>query len=71
MKDNFIKLNKKTVDKIEEITLTDYQIIDCKVEVEKCLDIIEDLILEYENLLEEYNEYKTYVQDNYSFKELR
>ena len=71
MSDNYLTLDSKTVDKIEEITLTDYEITECKIEAEKCLDVIEDLILQYEELLEEYNNYKTYIEDNYSFKEMR
>lgn len=66
-----IRLGKDTIEKIEAITLTDYDIIDCKIAVDKCIDIIEDLIIEYENLLDEYNNYQTYIEDNYTFKEMR
>lgn len=66
-----MKLEQKLIDKIEEITLTDYDIIDCKVTLDKCLSIIEDLIIEYENLLDEYNDYKEYIRDNFEFKEMR
>lgn len=66
-----MKLEQELIDKIEEITLTDYDIVDCKVTLDKCIDIIEDLIIEYEHLLDEYNDYKEYIQDNYEFKEMR
>lgn len=71
MDKHFIELNNNIIDKIEEITLTDYGFIEDKIETEKCIDIIEDLIIEYENLLDEYNDFKTYVEDNYSFKGMR
>lgn len=66
-----IRLGKETIEKIEAITLTDYDIIDCKIAVDKCIDIIEDLIIEYEHLLDEYNDYQEYIQDNFAFKEMR
>ena len=66
-----IRLGKETIEKIEAITLTNYDIIDCKIAVDKCIDIIEDLIIEYENLLDEYNDYQAYIQDNFAFKEMR
>lgn len=65
MKREYIELSQKTIDRIEEITLTDYEIKDCKVLVENCVNIIEDLIIEYDNLLEEYNDYKEKETDRY------
>lgn len=65
MKREYIELSQKTIDKIEEITLTDYEINDCKVLVDNCINIIEDLIIEYDNLLEEYNDYKEKEMDRY------
>lgn len=58
MKREYVELNQKTIDRIEEITLTDYEIKDCKVLVDNCVNIIEDLIIEYDKLLEEYNDYR-------------
>lgn len=65
MKREYIELSQKTIDKIEEITLTDYEINDCKVLVDNCINIIEDLIIEYDKLLEEYNDYKEKEIDRY------
>lgn len=65
MKREYIELNQKTIDRIEEITLTDYEIKDCKVLVDNCINIIEDLIIEYDKLLEEYNDYKEKEIDRY------
>ena len=65
MKGEYIELNQKTIDRIEEITLTDYEINDCKVLADNCINIIEDLITEYDNLLEEYNDYKEKETDRY------
>ena len=58
-----IKLEDKTIKKIEELTLTDYKIVDNMVEAETCVSIIEDLLLEYEDLLEEYNNYVARMED--------
>lgn len=65
MKREYVELNQKTIDRIEEITLTDYEIKDCKVLVDNCINIIEDLIIEYDKLLEEYNDYKEKEIDRY------
>lgn len=65
MKREYIELSQKTVDRIEEITLTDYEINDCKVLADNCINIIEDLIIEYDKLLEEYNDYKEKEIDRY------
>ena len=65
MKREYIELSQKTIDRIEEITLTDYEINDCKVLVDNCINIIEDLIIEYDKLLEEYNDYKEKEMDRY------
>lgn len=62
-----MKLEQKLIDKIEEITLTDYQFKDG--ETENADLIIDDLVMAYENLLEEFNDFKEYVEDNY--KEMR
>ena len=65
MKREYIELSQKTIDRIEEITLTNYEINDCKVLVDNCINIIEDLIIEYDKLLEEYNDYKEKEIDRY------
>lgn len=60
-----IKLDEKVIEKIEELTLTDYGIIDNTVDAEMCASIIEDLLFEYEDLREEYNNYIEKVEDRY------
>ena len=62
-----MKLEQKLIDKIEEITLTDYQFKDGETDNGDL--IIDDLVMAYDNLLEEFNDFKTYVEDNY--KEMR
>lgn len=64
-----MKLEQKLIDKIEEITLTDYQFKDGETNNGDL--IIDDLVMAYENLLEEFNDFKTYVEDNFEFKEMR
>ena len=57
-------MDKKTIEKVEGITLTKYD--------EKDVDLmLRDLLVEYDKLLDEYNDYKLYVEDNYIFKEMR
>lgn len=62
-----MKLEQKLIDKIEEITLTDYQFKDGETDNGDL--IIDDLVMAYENLLEEFNDFKECVEDNY--KEMR
>lgn len=64
-----MKLEQKLIDKIEEITLTDYQFKDGETNNGDL--IIDDLVMAYENLLEEFNDFKEYVEDNFEFKEMR
>lgn len=51
-------------EKFEEITLLKY-------DAQRCEEMIEELILEYERLEEKLKDYKQYVEDNYEFKEMR
>jgi hypothetical protein len=59
-----MKLEQKLIDKIEEITLTDYQFKNGETDNGDL--IIDDLVMAYEDLLEEFNDFKEYVEDNYS-----
>lgn len=52
-----MNLSKELIEKIEEITVTDYGFNE-KGETDKWDILVEDLIREYEDLLEEYNNYK-------------
>lgn len=57
-------MERDYIKKFEEITLTKY-------EADKCEQMLEELIIEYEKLQESFDDYKQYVEDNYEFKEMR
>lgn len=59
-----MKFSKKMRKKIEEITLTNYDFND-KGETKHADEIIEDLIWLYEDLQQEFEKYKEYVDENY------
>ena len=52
-----MRLDKDLIKKLEEITMTDYGFNE-KGETDKWDIIVDDLIREYEDLLDEYNNYK-------------
>ncbi len=52
-----MRLDKDLIKKLEEITVTDYEFNE-NGETDKWDIIVEDLIRYYEDLLEEYNDYK-------------
>lgn len=60
-----IKFDEKTIKKIEEITMTDYDVVDNTIDAEMCASIIEDLVFEFESLQDEYNDYIEKVEDRY------
>ena len=55
----------KYIDRICEITYTDYDIKDSMVSVDNLIIMLEDLYTEYECLKEEYEDFKKDVKDNY------
>lgn len=57
-------LSKNLIEKVEEITVTDYNFND-KGETDNWDILVEDLIREYESLLEEYNDYKEEVLERF------
>lgn len=59
-----MKLNKELIDRIEEITLTDFGFNE-NGETEYIYSVIEELVMAYDNLLDEYNDYKEHIRDNY------
>ena len=59
-----MKLEKKEIERIKQITLTDYD-FDENGETENWDAIVEDLLIEYDNLLDEYNDYKEQVLDRF------
>lgn len=64
----YVKLSDyeyKMLKEIEEITLTDYEVADY-TKVENLLSLIEDLKIEYDELLEEFNDW----QEKYEAKDM-
>lgn len=59
-----MRLSKNLIEKVEEITVTDYNFND-KGETDNWDILVEDLIREYESLLEEYNDYKEEVLERF------
>lgn len=61
--------DKKIIDRISEITLTDYKTIMLKEEWyihrDDLLNALEDMKYEYEHIKEEYRDYQDQIQDNY------
>lgn len=52
-----MRLDKELIKRLEEITMTDYDFNE-NGETDKWDIIVDDLIREYEDLLDEYNDYK-------------
>lgn len=59
-----MRLSKDLIEKVEEITVTDYNFND-KGETDNWDILVEDLIREYESLLEKYNDYKEEVLERF------
>lgn len=62
-----MKLEQEKIDKIEEITLTNYESVDGVISIENIECIIDDLLCEIENLREKLEE-TYYEQGNISWK---
>ncbi len=62
-----MRLKTELINKLEEITLTKYN-FNYLGETDDWDIIVEDLLNSYEDLLDEYNDYKMYVDDNYRLK---
>lgn len=62
-------ISKENYKKIQEITITDYEVLDfvTKVLIEEDFiePLIEDLLIAYDSLKEEFEDYKKNVADNY------
>ena len=68
MKGEYLEFDERLIKRIEEITNTDYNFDGCKIVVENCINIIEDLITEYDNVTSDFDDFETYVEDNYKMK---
>ena len=65
---NFYKLNSnefEDVKKIEKITVSYYELLGDFISTECLANIARDMLIEYENLKEEFKNYKQFVKDNY------
>lgn len=68
MKGEYLELDENLIKRIEEITRTDYNFDGCKVIAENCINIIEDLITEYDNVMSDFDDFEAYVEDNFKMK---
>lgn len=53
------------IKKIENITLSDYEIKGDYIEIDNLMTIIEDLFFEYESLKEKFEDLENDIKDNY------
>ena len=60
-----MKLSKDLIKRIEEITLTDYS-FNSEGETDKWDILVEDLLLYYNDLEEEFEDYKAKMEDRYA-----
>ncbi len=60
---NYVEFDKKEKDFIEDLTMTNFGFIGTKIEAEKCLDIIDELIRAYINLQKENEKNKEYIKE--------
>lgn len=61
-----VEVDKKILDKIEKLTITDYEIEDNKVPVENVEAILDDLLREIEKLEERIEDLNNYLQEEYN-----
>jgi hypothetical protein len=68
-----MRIKKELIEKIEGLTMVDYGIvkdeeIGCLIPVENIEAVLEDMLLVYNELAEEYEDFKEEVEDNYIYK---
>ncbi len=56
---------QELIKKVENITNTDYELLGDFIQTELLIHVIEDMLCEYEEIQEKYEDYKQYVKDNY------
>lgn len=55
----------KLINKISKLTLTNYEVTGDFIPVDSLISVIEDLMVEYDGISEEFEDYKQYVDYNY------
>lgn len=67
-----MRIKKELIEKIEKITMTDYEVINneagCLIPVENIEAVLEDLLLEIEARGEKYEDLKNDIKENYELK---
>lgn len=63
--EKYMEIEPKLLAKIEELVWYDYEKEGNKVKTTAVCGMLEDLVAMYENLKEEYENYKDFVKDNY------
>ena len=53
------------INQLKEITLTDYEVKGNQIPIENFVPMVEDLLTEYHNLEEKYNDLKQEMYNNY------
>lgn len=53
------------INQLKEITLTDYEVKGNQIPIENFIPMVEDLLTEYHNLEEKYNDLKQEMYENY------
>ena len=66
---NYYIINEENLNKIVEITGSDYDNKNGMIEESYLENIIEDLICEYHNIKEELDDLKENLEDNYTLKQ--
>lgn len=64
----FTEFKEDKYKQVKEITNTDYDMKNNLIEVDALKSIIEDLLVEYDNLKEKFDDYKNEVENDYELK---
>lgn len=75
MNKDYTEISRKLIDKIEEATNTDYEVIkfynkiedkeETYISIDKLIVALEDMLVEYDHMKEMYEDLKQDVEDNY------
>lgn len=61
-----MKIEEKLLNDIEEITNTNFEIKNNEIDLEKAINVIENLTELYKHLNNEFEAYKNFVSENYT-----